>query len=106
MAVFVGYYVVWPVTPALHTPLMSVTNAARAGAEPRNYVLVSGGSAFAGCVGDGTAKRIAMTALPQLVAAFHALVGLAAVFVACGAFVSPVAFGISYPDGHLHGVSL
>ena len=27
LAVFVGYYVVWPVTPALHTPLMSVTNA-------------------------------------------------------------------------------
>ena len=27
MAVFVGYYVVWSVTPALHTPLMSVTNA-------------------------------------------------------------------------------
>ena len=27
MAVFVGYYVVWTVTPALHTPLMSVTNA-------------------------------------------------------------------------------
>ena len=27
LAIFVGYYVVWPVTPALHTPLMSVTNA-------------------------------------------------------------------------------
>ena len=27
MAIFVGYYVVWSVTPALHTPLMSVTNA-------------------------------------------------------------------------------
>jgi NAD(P) transhydrogenase subunit alpha len=27
LAVFVGYYVVWSVTPALHTPLMSVTNA-------------------------------------------------------------------------------
>ncbi|MCC2664471.1 MAG: transhydrogenase subunit alpha, partial [Geminicoccaceae bacterium] len=27
LAIFVGYYVVWSVTPALHTPLMSVTNA-------------------------------------------------------------------------------
>ncbi|MCA0249569.1 MAG: NAD(P)(+) transhydrogenase (Re/Si-specific) subunit beta [Proteobacteria bacterium] len=47
-----------------------------------------------GGVGTFVALRIQMTALPQLVAAFHSLVGLAAVFVAAAAFISPEAFGI------------
>ncbi|HEX8387741.1 MAG TPA: NAD(P)(+) transhydrogenase (Re/Si-specific) subunit beta, partial [Sphingomonas sp.] len=46
-------------------------------------------------VGLVTARRIAMTAMPQLVAAFHSLVGLAAVLVAAAAFLNPVAFGIA-----------
>jgi NAD(P) transhydrogenase subunit beta len=46
-------------------------------------------------VGIVTARRIAMTAMPQLVAAFHSLVGLAAVLVAAAAFLNPVAFGIA-----------
>lgn len=46
-------------------------------------------------VGITTARRIAMTAMPQLVAAFHSLVGLAAVAVACAAFLNPVAFDIA-----------
>ena len=40
------------------------------------------------------AKRIAMTAMPQLVAAFHSLVGLAAVLTAAAAFYSPEPFHI------------
>ncbi len=48
-----------------------------------------------GAVGFVTARRIAMTAMPQLVAAFHSLVGLAAVLVACAAFLNPAAFGIA-----------
>jgi NAD(P) transhydrogenase subunit beta len=59
-----------------------------------------------GGVGYVVAKRIAMTAMPQLVAAFHSLVGLAAVFVAAGAFLSPHDFGITGPDGAIHGLSL
>ena len=47
-----------------------------------------------GIVGLIIARRIAMTALPQLVAAFHSLVGLAAVFVAWASFLSPAADGI------------
>src|SRR4051812_39924494 len=46
-------------------------------------------------IGIVTARRIAMTAMPQLVAAFHSLVGMAAVLVAAAAFLNPVAFGIA-----------
>ncbi len=47
-----------------------------------------------GTAGTLIAKKIEMTALPQLVAAFHSLVGLAAVFVATAALFSPSAYGI------------
>jgi NAD(P) transhydrogenase subunit beta len=47
-----------------------------------------------GSVGYYIAKKIDMTALPQLVAAFHSLVGLSAVFIACSVFVAPNLFGI------------
>ena len=47
-----------------------------------------------GLIGSIIAVRIQMTALPQLVAAFHSLVGLAAVFVAASAYYNPSAFGI------------
>src|SRR5207248_1903850 len=59
--------------------------------------LIVGGLIVGGAVGTVVALRIQMTALPQLVAAFHSLVGLAAVFVAAAAFVSPDAFGIGSP---------
>ena len=210
IAIFVGYYVVWSVTPALHTPLMSVTNAissviivgaliavGRSGlrrtagspgarlrrrdprlrqyfrrlsrhrdacspctrrriAEGRRHMSAnaarlcfisspascsswrcadlsspetlaqrqssrhyrhgdcgrhhacrvagaerrrpgrssSRGVAIGGGVGAVTARRIAMTDMPQFVAAFHSLVGLAAVLVAWAAFFSPAAYGI------------
>lgn len=48
-----------------------------------------------GTIGTITAKKIEMTALPQLVAAFHSLVGLAAVLVAAAALMQPETFGIS-----------
>jgi H+-translocating NAD(P) transhydrogenase subunit beta len=57
-----------------------------------------------GLVGIGIARRIAMTAMPQLVAAFHSLVGLAAVLVAAAAFLNPEAFGIAV-DGEINPVS-
>ena len=56
--------------------------------------LILAGLVIGGAVGTFVALRIQMTALPQLVAAFHSLVGLAAVFVAAAAFLSPEAFGI------------
>ena len=50
-----------------------------------------------GVIGFIIAKRIAMTAMPQLVAAFHSLVGMAAVVVGAAAYLSPLAFGIADP---------
>ncbi|MDP6120731.1 MAG: NAD(P)(+) transhydrogenase (Re/Si-specific) subunit beta, partial [Rhodospirillales bacterium] len=47
-----------------------------------------------GTIGTVVAMKIQMTALPQLVAAFHSLVGLAAVFVATAAFYNPEAYAI------------
>ena len=51
--------------------------------------------AIGAAIGLVTARRIAMTAMPQLVAAFHSLVGLAAVLVAAAAYLNPLAFGIA-----------
>ncbi len=62
--------------------------------DPVTWALVVGGLAIGGGIGAVMAKKIAMTDMPQLVAAFHSLVGLAAVLVAGAAFYSPDAFGI------------
>ncbi|MCP5371437.1 MAG: NAD(P)(+) transhydrogenase (Re/Si-specific) subunit beta [Hyphomicrobiales bacterium] len=63
------------------------------------------GILIGGAVGTVVAMRIQMTALPQLVAAFHSLVGLAAVAVAAAAFFNPVAYGIGVP-GDIHTGSI
>ncbi|MET0374382.1 MAG: NAD(P)(+) transhydrogenase (Re/Si-specific) subunit beta, partial [Rhizorhabdus sp.] len=62
--------------------------------------------AIGGGIGYVTAKRIAMTDMPQLVAAFHSLVGMAAVLVAIAAYLNPAAFGILDPaNGEILHVS-
>ncbi len=58
-----------------------------------------------GTVGLVIARRIQMTAMPQLVAAFHSLVGMAAVLVGAAAFLNPEAFGIVDSAGAILGVS-
>ncbi len=60
----------------------------------RSYWMIVLGIAIGGAIGYLIAKRIVMTALPQLVAAFHSLVGLAAVCVALAAYYAPDAYGI------------
>ena len=59
-----------------------------------SFELIISGILIGGAVGTIIALKIEMTSLPQLVAAFHSLVGLAAVFVAAAAFYSPEAFGL------------
>lgn len=70
-----------------------------------SYSLIVIALIIGGVIGALIAKRIAMTALPQLVAAFHSLVGLAAVLVAAAALWEPAAFGIGTP-GDIKAVSL
>ncbi|HXV24599.1 MAG TPA: NAD(P)(+) transhydrogenase (Re/Si-specific) subunit beta [Alphaproteobacteria bacterium] len=62
--------------------------------EVESYWLILLGIVIGGAIGTAIALRIQMTALPQLVAAFHSLVGMAAVFVAAAAFLYPEAYGI------------
>ena len=70
-----------------------------------SYGLIIAGIIIGGTIGAITAVKIQMTALPQLVAAFHSLVGLAAVCVAVAAFHNPQAYGIGTP-GDIHMNSL
>jgi H+-translocating NAD(P) transhydrogenase subunit beta len=60
--------------------------------------------AIGGSIGLLIARRIRMTAMPQLVAAFHSLVGMAAVLVGAAAFLNPGAYGILGPEG-IHQIS-
>ncbi len=70
-----------------------------------SYAYTVLGIIVGGAIGTVIAKRIAMTAMPQLVAAFHSLVGLAAVLIALAALWSPEAYGIG-TSGEIHFGSL
>ncbi len=70
-----------------------------------SYGMIILGVAIGGGIGTVIAKKIEMTSLPELVAAFHSLVGLAAVFIAGAAFHNPEAYGIS-TGGEIHVGSL
>jgi NAD(P) transhydrogenase subunit beta len=62
-------------------------------------LLILGGVAAGGAVGAVVARRVEMTSMPQLVAFFHSLVGMAACLVAVAAIYTPAAYGIDEGDG-------
>ena len=72
----------------------------------QSWFVIIVGVAFGGGIGAYIAREIKMTALPQLVAGFHSLVGLAAVLVASAAFLSPDDFGIGAGGGQIYVGSL
>jgi NAD(P) transhydrogenase subunit beta len=84
---------------------VATTLAAHPPADALAWVLVLGGIAVGGGIGAVIARRVPMTAMPELVAAFHSLVGMAAVLVAAAAFYAPAAFDIGVV-GNIHKASL
>jgi H+-translocating NAD(P) transhydrogenase subunit beta len=83
-----------------------VTTLALATPTLNGFLLIVLGLAVGGSVGAVIARRIAMTSMPQLVAAFHSLVGLAAVFVAAAALYSPESFEGIGTVGAIHTQAL
>lgn len=69
--------------------------------EVTSYAWIFSALAIGAIIGIFIARKIAMTAMPQLVAAFHSLVGMAAVLVAGAAFSNPLAFGIANASGEI-----
>jgi NAD(P) transhydrogenase subunit beta len=76
---------------------VAVTLASHPPASVFSWILVILGLAIGGGAGAVIARRVPMTAMPELVAAFHSLVGMAAVLVAAGALYAPRAFDIGAP---------
>ena len=74
--------------------------------DPLTIGLILGGVVIGGVIGALIARRVAMTAMPQLVATFHSLVGAAACLVAIAAIYTPAAYGILGDDGRIHLQSL
>jgi NAD(P) transhydrogenase subunit beta len=84
---------------AISTTLFYLSGAPLPSLKPGaiTYALVAVGVVLGGGVGTGIALRIQMKSMPQLVAAFHSLVGLAAVLIAAAAFYAPQSYGIGTP---------
>ncbi len=71
-----------------------------------NYAMILACVLVGGTVGTIVALRIQMTSMPELIAAMHSLVGLAAVLIAAAAFHNPGAYNIAGPDGSIAVASL
>jgi NAD(P) transhydrogenase subunit beta len=89
---------------AILTTLWMVWDGA-GGLDATTIAFIVGGIAVGGLIGAVVAQKIKMTAMPQLVAFFHSLVGLAAVLVAAAALYAPESYGIGVP-GAIHTASI
>ncbi len=90
IAILTTLWMAWENTGGLDTPTIAI---------------IAGGLVVGGIVGGIVAQKIKMTAMPQLVAFFHSLVGLAAVLVAAAALYAPESYGIGV-KGAIHTVSI
>src|SRR6185312_16225352 len=84
---------------------VGTTMAAHPPAGAGAWILVVAGLVLGGGIGAVIARRVPMTSMPELVAAFHSLVGMAAVLVAAAAYYAPAAFDIG-TRGAIHKASL
>ncbi|HEV7229315.1 NAD(P)(+) transhydrogenase (Re/Si-specific) subunit beta [Brevundimonas sp.] len=91
---------------AIAASVALVTTWAAGALDPLTLGLIAGGVIVGGGAGALIAARVQMTQMPQLVAAFHSLVGMAACLVAVGAVYAPDAFGIATADGGIKTLSL
>lgn len=91
---------------ALAVGVTLLTLGASGALDPLTLALIAGGVVVGGGAGAVIANRVPMTAMPQLVAAFHSLVGLAACLVAVGAVYAPDAFGIVTASGGIKTLSI
>ena len=92
---------------AIAVSVTLITLASQGKLDPLTLSLIGGGVAIGGGVGALIARRVAMTSMPQLVAAFHSLVGMAACLVAVAAIHTPAAYGIlDTATGQVHLNSL
>ena len=112
----IGMTIAVVTTLVTHIPVEAIKKTTYAGAVIASQTLVSidyitalqilAAIGIGAVIGLITAKKIAMTDMPQLVAAFHSLVGLAAVLVAAAAFLNPEAFGIASRIQPIYGPPL
>ncbi|WP_374414339.1 NAD(P)(+) transhydrogenase (Re/Si-specific) subunit beta [Novosphingobium colocasiae] len=90
-------------TLVTHVPLSSYEDLGENGfiahLDSLTLIQILAAIAVGAVIGLTTARKIKMTDMPQLVAAFHSLVGLAAVLVGLAAYLNPIAFGIAGADG-------
>ncbi|MBU6165505.1 MAG: NAD(P)(+) transhydrogenase (Re/Si-specific) subunit beta [Alphaproteobacteria bacterium] len=84
---------------------MAIAVATTLALHPTGLPFIIGAIAIGGGIGWVIAQRIQMTAMPELVAGFHSLVGMAAVLVGCAAYLNPAAFGITDGAGSILAVS-